>query len=59
MSEEAIQANISAVKTQEGLFHTYPVGRSTRKIEEAEGLENAFGRVDSDVEPINMDDVPF
>jgi hypothetical protein len=68
MSEEAFQANINAVKTQHSAIRKLrarsPVGRSTRKIKEAERLENAFGislrvrMVDSDIEPINLDDAP-
>ena len=68
MSEEAIEAGINGVKTQQSTKWKKrartSVARSTRKIKEAERLENAFGislivtSVDSDIEPINLDDAP-
>ena len=68
MSEEAIKAGINGVKTQQSAKWKKRartlVARRTRKIKEAERLEFFFGismrvrSVDSDIEPINLDDAP-
>ena len=68
MREEAIQAGINGVKTLQSAKRKKrartSVARNIRKIKEADRLENAFGislrvrSVDSDIEPINLDDAP-
>jgi hypothetical protein len=65
MSEEAIKADINGVKTRQSAKKKKKARTSdatnARKIKEAVRLENAFGislrvrRVDSDIEPMNLD----